>query len=708
MPDSDALNRLRLRLQTALAPTAVLRHNPWVDPKPMRDALKAVERAFDGAGEAPAAQSMKTAVLAFLQTTRPVSFKELKYTCFGVTLPFDGVTDRLVDRKDAFQRLLNEVDGQRGESRRFRRCYQGLLQSYFAFQHREGQALSEAPESAFLSLRGYLTDRLEVVASPTGGRVPGWVLTLKEHDNLLTDKPCDRYTSEMAQGKTDLLAEVCAGLGISRESWVWQEVILAYLREICGRDDERFKKAMDNAMDLAEGKTSLTPSAGTARTVMSRVVKRYSEAAAHPELPRLRDRSVELIGNPWIRRAAWDAYVKHEPARQMVDSWLKSKIMEDFFTLLSEESGQTTDRRRLAYWLRYVPVITDMWFALGPLARRNRSPEFREVLQRMAGRRPDLDPSLGDGNNAFIMKIGHYFFIEFGAKGNACYYYREDDLPFDPNSPRLSIHHIKQRKRQSKSHMPSDTWEQAFDRLFRPLMGESLSSVSVSTSAAPHTRASPRALTPPAASTDSGRIEIGRTSASGMRWGAATAPAPTADPETGRGGTGTWPSFTPPTETTAKPVRDELTALLSNCKDRGVPYRDLRVLSAGVWVHESVSGYPNLRFRATSMGFREVTTADRKGFWLGPDVSLDKAPTEPLSPSSEMRPLRSSSPSAATLGGLVAKCRIYGVKTEDLRSRGGSLWIYTDPTTHPALVEELTRRGFKFTLKRGYWLDEKD
>lgn len=471
MPDSDALIRLRKRLQSGLDSAAVLRTRPWVDPRPMRDALRRVESSFDAVEAVPEEQSLRRAVLSFLQQVEAVGFRDLKYACFGVTLALGADGARLVDRPSAFRRLLSAVDEQRVEGRRFRRCYQALLQSYFAFPLIDEQPPDASKDVGFKALRTFLTDRLELVARPIGGRTPGWALMLKEHANLLSDRPCDRYTEQLAAGKTDDLAQVCAGLGISRQSWIWQEVVLAYLRRICDRPDNAFKRAIDMALDLAEGKSEIELSAATSRTVSSRLVRRYSDCIERPELPRLRDACVLHIGNPWVRRSAWDAWVRHEPARQLVDGWLKSKIMEDFFTLLSDQTGAVTDRRRLLYWLKYLPVITDMWFALGADARNNGSVEYRMVRERMAGRRLELEPSQGDGNNAFIMKIGRYYFVEFGSKGNACYYYRDDELPVDLGQKRISIHDLKTRRERSTPHQPSATWESVFDAKFRRLMG---------------------------------------------------------------------------------------------------------------------------------------------------------------------------------------------------------------------------------------------
>lgn len=678
MPDSDALNRLRRQLQAGLAATAVLRTRPWVDPRPMRQALRQVESSFDAVEAVPEEQSLRGAVLTFLQQVDAVGFRDLKYACFGATLGLDAEGARLVDRPGALRRLLSAVDDQQVEGRRFRRCYQALLQSYFAFPLVDEQPPDANKDAGFLTLRSFLTDRLEVVAKPLNGRTPGWALMLKEHSNLLSDRPCDRYTEQLAKGQTDELAQVCAGLGISRQSWVWQEVILAYLRQICERPDSGFKSSLDTALDLAEGKTAIEPNGATSRTVACRLVRRYSDCADRPELPRLRDACMQHIGNPWIRRSAWDAWVRHEPARQLVDGWLKSKIMEDFFTLLSDQTGEATDRRRLQYWLRYVPNITDMWFVLGPAARRSRSPEFKAVLSRMAGRRPDLEPSQGEGNNAFIMKIGHYYFIEFGTKGNACYYYREDELPFDLNSQRLSIHQLKARKIRSKAHMPPASWEDEFDRKFRPLMGEDLP---------------PEVLQP-------------------SRWGV---PAPRRPLEAPRNppssasaratGAGVvWPSYTPPRRET--PSQDpgevsdgDLDGVMADCQRFGVASRDLRQRYGAVWVHRDASLVAELRARLDRAGFRESVRADRAGYWFGPDVAV--APVAPSSASAGV-----AKPDERAIRSVLAKCLQKGVRYEDLRVRpgGGNLLVFTDAFTHPDLVAELNALGFR-PSRRGFWLE---
>jgi hypothetical protein len=546
----------------------------------MRDALRRVESSLDAVESVPEARSLRGAVLKFLRVPGGLGFRDLKYVCFGVTLTFNDDLERLVDRVEAFKQLLAEVDAQQVQPRRFRRCYQALMQSYFAYQHDQGKPPSAGPEPAFLLLRGFLKERLDSVVDAAGGRPPGWAITLKEHANLLTDRPCDRYTQQLAAGDVSALAEVCEGLRINKESWVWQEVISSFLLQICDRPDVGFKAALEGALDLAEGRATIQVSRTTARLVISHLIRRYRKCAEHPELPRLRDACVHFIGNPWVQRNAWNAWVRHEPARQLVDSWLKSKIMEDFFTLLSDQAGAATDRRRLLYWLRYLPVITDMWFALGSDARKNGSDEFKVVQERMAGRRLELEPSQGDGNNAFIMKIGSYYFVEFGSKGNACYYYREDELPVDLSRKRISIHDLKIRKDRSTPHQPSTTWESVFDSKFRRLMGvEDLA----------HTAPTVR-----------------RTTAQANR----VVSRPRGGPDDRE-------------RVRAQPDKLAIDQLLAKCRAFSVRYEDLRVRPGGgtgnLWVYADPVAHPFLVPELQALGFRP--SAARRGFYLEGEAS---------------------------------------------------------------------------------------
>ena len=137
-----------------------------------------------------------------------------------------------------------------------------------------------------------------------------------------------------------------------------------------------------------------------------------------------------IIGNPWLHRAAWDTYVLDKDrrpdasAREMVNGWLKVRLIKDFFGLLSED--RSADSRRLNYWLGFEPMIQDMWFALGADAVSDPRKEYGEFRQRANGRLLDLAGSTPTSNNAFLMHFGEYLVVEFGITDNACFVYRYD------------------------------------------------------------------------------------------------------------------------------------------------------------------------------------------------------------------------------------------------------------------------------------------
>jgi hypothetical protein len=124
----------------------------------------------------------------------------------------------------------------------------------------------------------------------------------------------------------------------------------------------------------------------------------------------------------------WSAQVG-ESATEMVSVWLKKRTIRDFFELLQAD-GQA-DRQRMEFWLQYAEQIDDIWLALGKYSVSNTKPDYRRIRQNMVGRWMEL---VGGGNlnqdNAFLMRIGGFVFIEFGKNGSACHVFAADNLPF--------------------------------------------------------------------------------------------------------------------------------------------------------------------------------------------------------------------------------------------------------------------------------------
>ncbi|MES2185814.1 MAG: EH signature domain-containing protein [Pseudomonadota bacterium] len=460
------MNSLHRQLSEAMAPNLVFRAPVWGNPRAMSEALRDVRNTLSGADAGlPDKNVLQQSLHRFASTQAVANFTELKHVCYGITVPLGDKKWSLIDREPLFHSLLELVERYGREAKQYRRCYQGLLNGYFGF---EKQTASVEGQENWFRLRTYLDQKLTTVVQSAAQRdLPvDWLNTLSAHRNLLTDDPCSRYATGLRQGRADEFRSLCSTLGIASTSWVWDEALMAYVAAVCRGDDLHFQRDMPGVLDLVNGRSEirLAQLLGTRATAMA--VARYANCGDRPEHPDLRDTSLRCIGNPWVNRTAWDAHVRHESARQMVESWIKRRLIKDFFELMTHDGG--ADLRRLNYWLKREPEISDMWFVLGADARNNRSVAFEELRARMLGRRRSLDDP-NPQNNAFVMRIGPLLVIEFGVTGNACYAFAASDFKADLDKPLLTIHVLKQRTGASRlSH--GGSWESKFDYELRRML----------------------------------------------------------------------------------------------------------------------------------------------------------------------------------------------------------------------------------------------
>lgn len=460
------MSSLARRLQEAMEPAQVFRSPIWGNPRAMSEALRDVRRTFSASdADLPANDVLQRSLQRFVNTGRVANFTELKHVCYGVTVPLGSKQWSLIDQPSLLGNLLDLVEQQSSQAKQYRRCYQGLLNGYFGF---EKQTASSESQSNWEHLRRYLSERLDPIAQATArrGLAIDWLDALSAHRNLLTEDPCGRYADQLQRGDPSELRSLCAALGIASTSWVWDEALMAYVQAVCAGNDGNFQQGLPGVLNLVNGRVDMKLAQLLATRAAGMAVARYARCADKSEHNDLRDTSLRCIGNPWISRTAWDAHVRYEPARQMVEGWIKRRLIRDFFELMAHDGG--ADLRRLNYWLKREPEVSDMWFVLGLDARSNRSAAFEELRGRMSGRRRSLDDPNAQ-NNAFVMRIGPLLVIEFGMKGNACYVFAASDFKGDLDKPLLGIHVLKQRASATRlSH--NGSWEPRFDYELKQLL----------------------------------------------------------------------------------------------------------------------------------------------------------------------------------------------------------------------------------------------
>lgn len=477
----NPLDTLRTRLSSAFE-AGLRRADGWADEAADRRMVQRVREMHDGPGSPPDPATIASAVAHFRRTGEPEGWRGLKRVCFGAgSVDEKGWCVLADDRLRG--RLIELAQGQQ-EARKRVRCYQSLLSSYWSFPLASADARAKA---GWLALREWLDRRMQPISRDLL-RTPGWFQTIADHRNLLRDDPCGRYGPKLLSGDGSEFRAAVAGLGIPSDSWVPEEAVIAQMRAGCGLGHERFREILPALLSVAMGRAGIAPSKSLQTRCVAMLVARYAEVPGTPEHPVLRDAAIGVIGNPWLRRASWDANVVDErgqpdnAAREMVFGWLKRRLIKDFFELLSEDG--TGDSRRLDYWLRFEPFVDDMWFALGSNARWRRGEAFEDFRARAKGRLLNLEATTAD-NNAFVMRMGNHVAIEFGETGNALYLFRWDGLPPAVSQKLLSgkervdvtIHQLKSAqhslltKRHRDSPVAMESWEQKFDAEICPVLG---------------------------------------------------------------------------------------------------------------------------------------------------------------------------------------------------------------------------------------------
>lgn len=404
------------------------------------------------------------AVRRFWQSQEVASFRDAYLLSWGLCLPHRPNGPCVLEDRPRFQAVLDGVDGWSVRPSAFRRCYQGLVKSYFTYD-----ALSESAPAAARNnwemLRDYLRDKNGLIRDKQAN--PDWVATAIGNQQLFGERPCDPYVDGLLKGDVGAIDHLCEELGIAKASWFLRELVLAQIRGATQLGNAQFQALVPRLLELLANNDVLRDRG------LIMLLDRYVKVPGAHLHQGLRDSSVLWWGNPWLpsNETRWGGVVPE--ARAMVADWLKLEFIETFFTKLAQDG--VGDRRRMEFWKRYVKSISHIEFALGSTARNDDDPDFVVLREKMKGLIRYLDTS--GNNNAFIMNIGNLVAVEFGGMGNAFYGY-DSRAPrlFDTAKPlRLAVNarnslkhdaHILKMSHQDGIHN-WDKWEHMFEATLR-------------------------------------------------------------------------------------------------------------------------------------------------------------------------------------------------------------------------------------------------
>ncbi|MDD5250987.1 MAG: EH signature domain-containing protein [Rhodocyclaceae bacterium] len=421
-----AVAALRARLQATLGADAG--RPAWGAPQAMTQVLDDVRRRHDGAaGAAVAADRIARAVAAFRQDGKVAGYVQLKHVCLGAAgAEADGGC--LLAAPALRERLLALAEGVPG-GRRQMKCFQCLLRSYWTFPADDAGAAPHAAREGRAALRAWLVRRHRELDRSVDPK-PQWFALLGQHANLLSAQPCERYGPALLRGEAAELQAASDGLAIPGDSWVKQEAVLAQAQAALALDDDPWLEVLPQLLDIAAGKAGIAVSASLSRRCIALLLRRHARCEAVALHAGLLDAALAAIGNPWQRRASWDAYVLGadgkpcELAREMVNGWLKHLLIGGFFRLYGTDGAEM---RRTDYWRRYDPFILSLWVGLSAGAIERRGDECEKFRRRAAGSLLLID-GLADDDNVLMMRVGDFLAVEFGGADRALHLFRWSGL----------------------------------------------------------------------------------------------------------------------------------------------------------------------------------------------------------------------------------------------------------------------------------------
>jgi hypothetical protein len=442
---------LRNLLRTA---SEELLHGLSFDLKEFDKEIVALEKWLgDRGSDTPPTDAIAKALDEFIANAKVKNRRQALLLCHGCANRIGKSGYRLIEDAGRFSALLAALDAFEKKPRMFRPCYRGLLNAYFEYDF--GAAKPDGRKQWEL-LRAYLLEKLPQIFAE--GMQPTWVDVLADNRQLLGEDPGGHYGTVVLTGDTKRFDHVRETFAIGGETWLIRQVVLGQVIAATKMADDEFIKKLPNLLSLLVNHR-LVADAG-----LKSLLDRYQSCRNPVENANLRDFSVAQWNNPWLdaNAARW-SLVKPE-TKTMVAGWLKLELIRKFFDLLAADG--VNDPRRVKFWERYHESIHDMYFALGRDAMERKSPDFVKLRAQMKGRLLELLSPATD-NNAFIMCIGDYVMVEFGAKNNACYVFARNNLPFKLNSREITDdrYGLKSQSNEDRLvHRDSGdrTWEQKF------------------------------------------------------------------------------------------------------------------------------------------------------------------------------------------------------------------------------------------------------
>jgi hypothetical protein len=287
-------------------------------------------RASAGSHSREPIDLQQDAVRRFWQTGRLESLRDARLVAFGLDLPAGPDGARVLDDRARFEAMLAVADGWRTNPRAYRRCYQGLLRSYFAHDPADASA-TPAAHAHWRLLRAYLKERARATCDASAN--PDWVVNLIRHSDLFGDAPAAGFTEPLLAGDRSELDAVCAQWGVATSSWFPRALVQAQVLAATQRSHDDFAVLLPAVLAL------LVEADPWRETGLRLLLERQAQIPQAPLHAGLRDAVGAAWGCPWHASGSphWERV--SDAASSLAAHWLKADLIERFCARITDGSG---------------------------------------------------------------------------------------------------------------------------------------------------------------------------------------------------------------------------------------------------------------------------------------------------------------------------------------------------------------------------------
>ncbi|RBQ36079.1 hypothetical protein C2125_01260 [Rahnella aquatilis] len=369
-------------------------------------------------------------------------------------LIFAGLSDKdpdatypvLLDDDSLYSRVEQEIQKRIDKRTLKRREWKFLCSSYFGYHEKKPEE-----NNNWCSLREHLRIGYALLKSKVI-REKSWMRVIDQYRDLFTSSAGELLAEKMSSGDIVDFSALETIAQIPDNSWLWYRAFVVLLRHVKDLEEDEFKRRIPHLLRLAQERDRYRDI--IIRACLTQYYRSSFREVSHPQLKQM---ALDNWGSPQLRSKenVWLTHLKDPDSCEkicgMVRSWLAKEDLTHFFQLL--KGNGDVDQARLFYWLRFANQMGFTRIVMGPDAWDNNAADFMSFKEKNKGR---LSHLIGgrSWDNAMIMQIGEYFFVEFSGTGNAMFVYRVSDNEFKPESEYLHITNMLKKKRGIVARMP--------------------------------------------------------------------------------------------------------------------------------------------------------------------------------------------------------------------------------------------------------------